>query len=537
MLRAFLVCCTFFLCGWTIAQKVDRPKLVVGIVVEQMRPEYLTRFESKFRSGGFKRLMTKGAHFSNAYIDQLIQNQSSGMATLTTGTTPSVHGIIDATWYDRLKEKTINASDDDFYITVGSDSKQGNSSASQLLVETLGDRFKLQSAGKSKVFSVAQNANSAIFSAGHAADGAYWFDIETGNMISSSYYISEFPNWVRDFNAKGMAADYLNRSWTLLLPESSYEESIADDYILEKGFYGKWNTFPHDLKKLQKRASNFKPLKASPFGNTLIKDFAVQLIEEEALGKDEAIDFLSLTFSSMDYENNSFGPLSVEMQDTYLRLDKELEHLFRVLDSKVGQGNYLLFLTSNMTSSHSSDYLKEELRLPVGEFSPQSAIALLKSYLNITFGQADWIIEDSQYQIYFNHKLIEEKSIDFKKMQQLAASFLNQFKGVKMVVPAYTLHSGNGNNSVLSSFAHSYNYKRSGDLFYSLEQGWWPVFKYQRTNYTDNQRVPLIFYGSGVKTGKYSQPVTIRSVVPTICESAGIAAPELATEEPLLISW
>ncbi|MCL3780846.1 alkaline phosphatase family protein [Prolixibacteraceae bacterium JC049] len=537
MLKAFLVCCGVMLSIGAIAQKNERPKLVVGVVIEQMRPEYLTRFESKYRNGGFKRLMNKGAQFSNARIDQLIQNQASGMATLFTGTTPSIHGIVDNEWYDRLKEKTVNAADDDYYITVGSDSKQGNSSAAQVMVETIGDRLKLESGGKSKVFSVALNGHSAIFSAGHAADGAYWFDIETGNMISSSYYISEFPNWVRDFNAKNMAADYLSRDWDLLLPKSSYEESLPDDYLLEEGFYGKWNTFPYDLKKIQKRANNLKPLKATPFGNTMIKDFSVQLLDEEQLGQDNITDFLTVTFSSMDYENNSFGPLSVEMEDIYLRLDKEIEHLFRVLDSKVGEGNYVLFLTSNMSSSYSPDYLKEELRLPVGKFSPKSAIALLKSYLNITFGQGEWIISNSEYQIYFNHKLIEKKEVDIAKMQRLAATFLNQFKGVKMAVPATTLHHGNGNNSILSPFAHSYNYKRSGDLFYSLEQGWWPVFKYKRTEYTDSKHVPLILYGANIKKGKFNEPVNLRSLVPTICQCIGLTTPEHATEKPLNVNW
>lgn len=531
-----ILCCCF---GDAFGQQSQNepPKLIVGIVVEQMRPEYLNRFSEKFRKDGFNLLLKRGAHFTNVRIDQLIQKQATGMATLYTGAIPSIHGVVDDNWYDRLTGKTINSISDDYYITVGSDSQEGNCSASQLMVETLGDRLKLESAHRSQVFSVALNNHSAVMSAGHTANGAYWLDTQTGHMISSSYYVSEFPNWVRDFNAKEFAADYLNRSWTPLLPESSYKESLADDYILEKGFYGRWNTFPYDLKKLQKRAESFKPLKATPFGNTMVKDFALQLIDNEKLGQDDVTDLLTVVFSTFDYENMAFEPLSMETEDLYLRLDREIALLVNHLNKKVGEGQYLLFLTSNVSSSFSPGYLKEECRMSVGEFAPKSAIALLKSYLNITYGQADWIVNYSEHQLYFDHKLLEEKKIDRAEMQRAAATFLNQFKGVKMAVPASILHHGNGHNSILSPFAHSYNYRRSGDVFYSLEQGWRPVFKYKRKQYTENSIVPLIFYGAGVKNGRYSESVTIRSVVPTICSYANLAFPENATAKPLPISW
>jgi hypothetical protein len=293
--------------------EVDAPRLVLVLSVDQMRTDYISRYWNKFQAGGFKRLMSEGAVCSNAQLDLHVQKFSTGTATLFTGVYPSVHGIVNDSWYDRLKKKEINDIDDNYFITVGSDSKEGERSAVKLLSPTLGDLIKINTRNKSKVFSVAMNDVSAVLSAGHSADGAYWFDNQNGNMISSSYYVDVFPEWIRQFNEKGFAKIYSQRDWTTLLPLNSYEESVADDYVLEKGFADKWNTFPYSLKKLKENAGNYKFLKTTPYGNNLMRDFAINLMISEKLGKDEYPDFLSVTFSSMDYENNSFGPESVEM--------------------------------------------------------------------------------------------------------------------------------------------------------------------------------------------------------------------------------
>ena len=365
------------------------PRIIVILSVDQMRTDYLTRYWNKFQEGGFKRLVNDGAVCNNAQLNLHIQKLSTGTATLFTGVYPATHGIISDSWYDRLKKKETNCISDEYFITVGSDSKEGERSANKLLSPTLGDLIRMNNRNKSKVFSVAMNDVSAVLSGGHAANGAYWFDAQTGNMISSSYYVDIFPDWVRQFNEKGYAKTYTQRDWTTLLPISSYEESLADDYVLEKGYFDKWNTFPYSMKKLKDKTISYKFLKTTPFANNMIRDFATSLILAEKLGKDEFPDLLTLTFTSMDYENSSFGPASVEMEDTYLRLDQDIALLLDFIDKTVGKGNSLVVLTSSCSSTYPADYLKEEFRMPVGTFSPESAIALLKSFLNITYGQGE----------------------------------------------------------------------------------------------------------------------------------------------------
>jgi hypothetical protein len=502
------------------------PKLVIVLSVDQMRTDYLSRFWNKFQEGGFKRLVNEGAVCSNAQLDLHIQKISTGTATLFTGVYPSTHGIVNDSWYDRLKKKEINCIEDNYSITVGSDSKEGERSAGKLLSPTIGDLIKINSRNKSKVFSVAMNDISAVLSAGHAANGAYWFDNQNGNIISSSYYIDIFPEWVRQFNEKQFAKTYTFRGWTPLLPIKSYEESLADDYILEKGYYDKWNTFPYDLKKIKENAGSYKFLKTTPYGNTLVKNFAINLIHAEKLGADEYPDLLTVTFTSMDYENNSFGPTSIEMEDTYLRLDQDIALLLDFLDKAVGKGNSLVVLTSSCSSVYLVDYLKEEFNMPVGTFSPESAIALLKSFLNITYGQGDWIEVAGEQQIYFNRDLLEKKSIALEDIQSKTANFINQFEGVKIALPSLSFAQGDYSKGQLAVIANSYNFKRSGDVLYQLEDGWQPVYKYQRTIYNDNANIPFIMYGNSVKKIQYRGQIKGEDLVPTILEILKMPIPD-----------
>lgn len=505
---------------------VNAPKLVVVLSVDQMRNDYLSRYWNKFQSGGFKRLINEGAVCHNAQLDLHVQKISTGTATMFTGTFPATHGIVNDTWYDRLRKKEINSIADDYYITVGSDSEEGERSAARLLSPTIGDLIKINTRNKSKVFSVAMNDVSAVLSAGHAADGAYWFDTQSGHMISSSYYVDIFPEWVRLFNEKGFASLYAQRDWTTLLPISSYEESMEDDYVLEKGYYDKWNTFPYDLKKIMERAGSYKFLKTTPFGNSIIRDFATSLIISEELGKDEFPDFLALTFTSMDYENNSFGPASVEMEDTYLRMDQEIAGLMDFLDKTFGKGNTLVVLTSTCSSVYQADYLKEEFNMPIGTFSPESAVALLKSFLNITYGQGEYIEIAGDQQLYFNRELLEKKNISPEDIQTKAANFINQFEGVKIALPSSSFAQGDYAKGQLAVIANSYNFKRSGDVLYQLEDGWQPVYKYQRTIYNDNSNIPFIMHGSAVKQMHIRSKVLGEDMVPTILEILHMPIPD-----------
>ncbi|WP_321286159.1 alkaline phosphatase family protein [uncultured Sunxiuqinia sp.] len=512
----------------------DQTRLVVVINVEQMRTDYISRFWNQFQQGGFRRLMNEGTVCSNTSMDLHIKKNITGVPTLFTGVYPARHGIVNDSWYDRLREKEVSALEDNYYITVGSDSEEGQISSANLLMPTIGDVFKLNSQNEAKVFSVALNAGSAILSAGHAADGAYWMDELTGHMISTSYFVDQFPDWARTFNDKRFADLYLDRDWTTLLPATSYTESLEDDYILEPGYYQKWNTFPYNLKKLKDRAGNYKVLKTTPFGNTMVKDFALSLVDAERLGQDYVPDLLALNFSSMDYEQGAFSPNSVEIEDLYLRLDRNLEHLLNFLDQKVGRNRYLVVLSSACSTNYPVAYLKEEFNMPVGFVAPKSMIALLKSFLNISYGQGEWVEFVTDQQIYLNRDLIEKNGLELGDVQRKAASFINQFEGIKLSLPSVDFERGDYLRSQLATIADSYNLKRSGDVLFMLEDGWQPQYKFKRTIYTDNARIPLIWFGKGVQKRTTINPVDGVDVVPTLLNLLGFDIPDYCIGKVIL---
>lgn len=507
-------------------QQANKPKVVVGIVVENMRPDYIQRYWEKFQSDGFKKLFTNGAVCTNVNITQHIQNYATGTATLFTGVNPSNHGIIDKTWYDRLKKKEIECTEDNYYFTVGADTKAGNASPAKLLSTTVTDNLKIFSMGKAKIFSAAMNRESAIFAAGHAADGAYWFDEENGRMVSSSFYVSTFPDWVRIFNSDNRGEAYSYRNWTTLLPETSYTESLQDDYILEKGYYEKWNTFPHTISKYIKQAESLRPLKTTPLANQIIKDFVKLMLESEQIGTDDVTDFVTAVFSSMDYENGSFGPASLEMEDTYLYLDQYIAELIEFTEKKFGKENVLFFLTANTSASYPVDYLKEEFHIPVDKFMPESAIALLNSFLNITYGEEKWIEYYSDLQVYFDHELIEKKKMDLNEMRNVASNFINQFEAVQVSMPAYQLEQGSSANGFLAPLFKSYAKNRSGDFLFSLKEGWQPFYKFKKVNYTDQTHIPLVFYGAGIQPQKILTKYYATDLAPTLAMLLQIPAPD-----------
>lgn len=502
----------------------NAPRLVVGIVVEDMNPDYIERYWNKFGPGGFQRIYNKGFVCANHHYDNLIQRPSVNMATLSTGTTPSRNGIINDFWIDRLKKKEINCINDNYYTTVGSDSKEGERSAMNLMTPTLGDRLKIVTNGKSRVFSIALNDVSAVLAAGHSANGAYWLDTSSGKMISSSYYVETFPKWAFDYNGLKMADFYMGGSWTTLKESDTYTESIEDAHLKESGYLDKYNSFPFNLSRIKKESGgSYKILKSTPFGNTMIKDFAIQMIPKEQLGYDLTPDLLTIVFSSMDYERYSFGPFSVEMEDTYLRMDKDIADLLKYLEDGYGQQNILVYLTGLTSISYPSEYLKEKYRMSAGIFNPESSIALLKSFLNIKYGEGEWIELFSNQQVYLDHDLIEKKKINLHEMQKEVASFLDQFEGIAYSKASFEIESDNFlGGGPLEAFQNNFHIKRSGDVLIKYEDGWMPKDKFQPANYTENNQVPLVWYGSGIQKGTTLRRTSATDIVPTIAAFLGI---------------
>jgi hypothetical protein len=380
--------------------------------------------------------------------------------------------------------------------------------------------------GKSKVFSVALNRESAIFAAGHAADAAYWFDVESGRMISSSFYVNMFPDWVRLFNSENYAEKYSYRNWVPLLPELDYTESLRDDYELEKGYFGSYKIFPHTISKYLKEAGNFSPFKTTPSANMMIKDFALQILQNEDIGNDDYPDFVTTVFSSMDYENNAFGPVSLEMQDTYLNIDRFIADIIGAVEKKYGQNNVLFFLTANTSASYPADYLKKEFHLPVDYFNVENAVALLNSYLNITFGEQKWVEYYDEHQIYLNRKLITKNKLDLNEFQNTVATFIDEFEGVLVAMPAYLVERGIQANGVLEPMYKTYVKGRAGDCLFVLKEGWQPSYKFKKVNYTDQSHIPLVFYGANIRPGKINGKYDAIDLVPTLSEILKIPLPD-----------
>ncbi|WP_297090854.1 alkaline phosphatase family protein [uncultured Draconibacterium sp.] len=522
----------FIFGGYSHAQnnlqsKNNNPKVVVGIVVENMRSDYIQRFWDKFQPNGFKKIYSQGAVCQNVKLTLHEQNYASGTATLFTGVHPSIHGIVSNQWYDRLKKKEIDSTEDDYYFTVGADTDAGNASPANLLSTTLTDNLKILSGGKAKVFSAALNRESAIFAAGHAADGAYWFDTESGRMISSSFYVSTFPDWVRVFNSENYADIYSHRTWTTLLPETSYTECLRDDYLLERGYFGEFNTFPHAINKYIKRTGDFRPFKTTPSANMMIKDFTLRLLENEDIGKDDVTDFVTAVFSSMDYENNSFGPASLEMMDTYLYLDQYIGELIDEAEKKFGKDNVLFFLTANTSASYPIEYLKEEFHLTVDYFNVESAIALLTSYLNITYGEQNWIEHYSDLQLYLDHDIINKSNqVSLNELREVCSNFINQFTGVQVSMPAFQLEQGSSANGLFEPLYNTYHKNRSGDFVYTLKEGWQPGYKFKRVNYTDQSRIPIILWGVGIKPQQINSTYNAADLVPTLAQLINVPIPD-----------
>lgn len=503
----------------------EKPKVVIGIVVENMRPDYIQRYWDKFGNDGFKKLYTRGAVHTNINMTQHIQSYATGTATLFTGVHPSVHGIVGKTWYDRFRSKETDCTEDDYYFTVGADTKWGNASAKKLLSNTITDNLKVYTQGKALVFSAAMNRETAIFAAGHSANGAYWLDPESGKMISSSFYVNTFPEWVMNFNNENYPEMYSARNWVTLLPETEYIESVTDDYLFEKGYFGKYNTFPHKLGQYTRLSENLNPLKTTPYANLIIKDFAIRLLENEPVGEDDITDFITVAFSSMDYENGSFGPVSIEMEDSYLYMDKYIGELITFIEKKYEKDNILIFLTANTSASYPVEYLKEEFKLPVDNFLPENAVALLTSFLNITFGQEKWIEYYDETQIYLDHDLIKKNNISLDDIRNETSKFINQFEGVQLSITEDQTGSGNG-TGLISVLSGSYFKNRSGDILYILKEGWQPSYKYKKINYTEQSHIPLLFYGPAIGHQIIKEKNNAIDILPTLCEIIQIPYPD-----------
>ncbi|MHB1278224.1 MAG: alkaline phosphatase PafA [Bacteroidia bacterium] len=498
-----------------------QPKLVVGIVVDQMRYDYLTRYESRFCDSGFKRLMDEGFNYENGHYNYVPTYTGPGHASIYTGTTPSVHGIIGNDWYDRGRG-------DFMYCTEDS----GGQSPRNLMSTTLTDQLALHTQFRSRIVGISVKDRGAILPAGHAATGAYWYDGKTGKLVSSSWYGKELPAWVNSFNKQGKALGFLDQVWNPLYPLNTYSASAPDNNPYENSLKkGGDPVFPYNLKELQSEWG-YKLLSFTPFSNTYLVDAALAAIDGEKLGESGVSDFLCLSFSGPDYMGHFFGPQAVEIEDMYLRLDREIARLLYELDTKLGKGNYTVFLTADHGGNEVPALLKEH-GMFAGLLNMDSMQKQVKKAVLEHFGDS-LVLGIVNEQVYFDHVRIKAKGLDLTEVCWVASEALIGFPGVYRTYTVNDLLVAM--DPAVEKFRNGYHPLRSGDLFIHSLPGWMDHDTKGTTHgsgYTYDTRVPMLFYGYGVKQGKSSRTVAITDIAPSISLILGIQFPNGSTGKPL----
>lgn len=513
------------------AQTIEnqRPKLVVGIIVDQMRYDYLTRFSSKYGNGGFKRLMNDGFSLENAHFNYIPTYTAVGHSSVYTGTTPSEHGIIGNNWYDKYEKKSIYCVDDGGYKSIGA-SDGGRKSPKRLLTTTIADELKMTQMRRGKVIGLSIKDRSAILPVGHSADAAYWFQGKNeGKFITSSYYMNELPKWVIDFNKSGKAKKYVNSTWSTLYDITTYTESIEDNNKYEGVFKGKdLPTFPYDLKKLKKTNGNYDIIKKTAFGNSIVKDFAEAAILGENLGKTTGVtDFLAVSFSSTDYVGHQFGVDSKEIEDTYIRLDKDLALFLNFLDEKVGKGEYTVFLTADHAAVQVPSYL-QSLKIPGGYFDVDAFKKFLLDFTDEKFNSRELVENFSNWQIFLNDAKLKTLGLNKVEVATVIANKIIDFDGIYKTVTASTMQNTNFDRGILRVLQNGYNQKRSGDVLIVPNPS---TIAYSKTGsthgsgYTYDTHVPIIFYGKGIKKGSLKRYIPIIDIAPTISNLLNISFP------------
>jgi predicted AlkP superfamily pyrophosphatase or phosphodiesterase len=492
-------------------QSNERPKLVVGIIVDQMRQEYLYRFGAKFGEGGFKRMMNNGFMFQNAHYNYVPTLTAPGHASVYTGTTPAVHGIIGNAWYDKDLNREVYCVSDPSYKTVGSKSiEDGQMSPNRLLSTTITDELKLSTQKRSKVISVSIKDRGAVLPGGHMADGAYWYDENVGKFITSTFYMKQLPPWVEKFNELNLPDKYLSQTWNTSKPIDQYIESGPDDNPYEIGIGGKSKAvFPYNLAEIRKQLKNFDILSFTPFSDDYLTEMAKAAIDGEKLGADEWTDFLCVSFSAPDKLGHAVGPNAIEEEDLYIRLDKNLEDLFKKLDQTVGEGNYLVFLSADHAIAENPQYLIDS-KVPAGSYKEVNMLARLTPYLQQYFPGKNVVESIINDQVYFNNSVFsadpKTNGVDLLIATELTVNFLMQEKGVANVFPKSVLRQGNFSEGGPKGLTiRGYNAKRSGDIAFISEPGWIDSGSVQGTThgsvYTYDTHVPILFFGKGIKKG------------------------------------
>ncbi len=515
---------------------VDRPKLVVGFVVDQMRWDYLYRFYDRYSKGGFKRLINDGFSVENTFIPYMATQTAPGHASIYTGSVPAINGIIANNWYDPTLSRSIYCTEDKDQKTVGSTSNAGQMSPKNLQVNTITDELRIATNFQGKVVSISLKDRGSILPGGHSANAAYWHDGITGNWITSTHYMDKLPNWVDNFNALKVSDKFFAQDWNTLYPINTYTNSDTDDVGYEGRFKDeKTSSFPHLTK--QYMGKNYELIKSLPYGNTLTIDFAKLAVQNERLGKDEITDFLAISCSATDYIGHQFGPNSIEIEDTYLRLDKDLESLFNYLDETVGKGKYLFFISADHGVAHAPEFLTKN-KIPTERYTTRNISKQLDSLLDEKFDLKKSIVSTSNDQIMFNKDLIEKSNLDFTKVKAAAISFLKKQKGISNAVDLANLQNTPLPSLLKNRIENNYHPKLSGDIQIIANAGWYNSSSSTGIGhggwYNYDAHIPLVFMGWKVKPGKTNRTYYMTDIAPTLAAILHIQMPNGSIGTPII---
>ena len=515
---------------------LDKPKLVVSIVVDQMRFDNLDKYKESYSNNGFNRLIREGFNLKNNHFNYVPTVTGPGHSSISTGSTPKTHGIVGNNWFNKKTQKDVYCTTDLNYENLGGNAYSAKMSPNNLLVNTLGDLNRIENDMNSKTISIAIKDRGSILMGGRKANAAYWFyGKDKGEWVSSKYYMEELPEWVDNFNDSDIVSTYI-REWNTLYDINSYKESRSDDNNFEKSFKGDPSvTFPYDLNKLKHLNDGYDMLKETPFGNNLTTDFAIEAISNEKLGKDQFTDVLTISYSSTDYIGHNFGVDAKETQDAYLRLDLEIERLLYFLDSYVGENEYTLFLTADHGASKIPAYLNS-IGIKSQNIEEGTVKNILKDVLFKSYGSNQLISKVMNSQIYLNDEIINSLNLSFNSIEKTIINTLNQLEYIDKVYTSEDIINGNFDSGYDLLIQNGYNVLRSGDIIFKLKEN---VINYGNkgtthgSGYTYDTHVPLIFFGKKIVQGESNVKTKITDIAPTIAKLLGLKQMSDSTGEVL----
>ncbi|RFM29166.1 alkaline phosphatase PafA [Deminuibacter soli] len=509
------------------AGSISRPKLVVGIVIDQMRWDYLYRYNNLFKpNGGFKRFLGEGFTCENTFIPYTPTYTAAGHTCVYTGSVPNIHGIVGNNWYDQLQQRVVYCAEDKSVTGVGSNTPEGQMSPRNMLANTVGDELRLATNFKSKVIGVALKDRGAILPAGHGANAAYWYDGKTGDFITSTYYMKQLPAWVQAFNQRKLVDSLYKLNWNPILNKSVYGEYSTED---EKAYEGKpfnnsSTSMPYSLEAFA--GKDYSKISSTPHGNTLTAEMAKAAVLAEQLGKGTSTDFLAVSFSSPDYVGHTFGPNSWEQLDDYVRLDETIGKLFEFLDATVGKNQYTVFLTADHGVAHVPGFMKEH-NMPGGLFTAD-IIKNLNTELKTTFGLDNLVTGDYNYQVHLNHKRIDSANASTDAISTFVVNYLKKQESVANAFELSKLMTSPMNNTLRERFANGYYPTRSGDIQFMLKPGYVEGGATGTTHGLWNPydaHIPLLWYGWGIKHGKTNRETYMTDIAPTVSSLLHIQMP------------